>query len=171
MDDETPSPLPTPIEKPAVTGTPAPLDVAPDSFSTALPRSSPDPRPKRSTRKRPPGSPLPRPSRPRTNKATFLYRYYDDADVLLYVGVTDNLGDRTDSHARSSSWMDFAVRSTIVRFTSRREAEEHEVLAIRTEWPLFNTAHNDDPNAERRLVDYLIEHDRRDLLRVSVSRG
>jgi hypothetical protein len=67
--------------------------------------------------------------------------------------------------------MEFAARSTIEKYDSRREAEECEVSAIRTERPLFNLAHNDEPGAERRLVDYLIDHDRRDLLQPVVSRG
>lgn len=110
-------------------------------------------------------------SRPRTNKSTFLYRYFDEDDELLYIGITDNLADRTHEHAWSSSWMDFAVRSTIERYKTRKEAEELEVQAIRSERPLFNMAHNDAPGAERRLIDYLIDHDRRDLLAVAVSRG
>jgi hypothetical protein len=89
----------------------------------------------------------------------------------LYVGITGDPEGRTFDHAWSSSWMDFAVRSTLVPFRSRSEAEEHEVLAIKTEYPLFNIAHNDAPGAERRVVDYLIEHDRRDLLKVARSRG
>jgi predicted GIY-YIG superfamily endonuclease len=108
---------------------------------------------------------------PKANKSTFLYRFYDEDGVLLYVGITDNLIDRTWSHARASTWMEFAMRSTVVPFTSRAEAEEHEVLAIRSERPLFNLAYNDDQDGDRRVVDYLIEHDRRDLLRPAVSRG
>ena len=108
---------------------------------------------------------------PKTNRATFLYRFYDAADVLLYVGITDNLAERTWSHARASTWMEFAVRSTIERYMKRPEAEAMEVAAIRAEGPLFNLAYNDDKDADRRVVDYLIEHDRRDLLAPAVSRG
>jgi len=32
-------------------------------------------------------------------------------------------------------------------------------------------AHNTEKDADRRVVDYLIEHDRRDLLAPAVSRG
>lgn len=129
----------------------------------------PSPNSKRNPRGR--STPKSRTRRPRTNKVTFLYRYYDVDDVLLYIGITDNLADRTSDHAWSSSWMNFAVRSTIERHATRGKAERTEVEAIRAERPLFNLAHNDEPGAERRLVDYLIEHDRRDLLRVAVSRG
>lgn len=91
--------------------------------------------------------------------------------MLLYIGITVDLESRTLEHAWSSSWMDFAVRSTIERYKTRREAEEKEIAAIKAECPLFNIAHNDVPNGERRVVDYLIEHDRRDLLKVATSRG
>lgn len=186
MDDLPSSPLPPLTSKPDTSELvsslplPAALEVSEElagpidsEVQTPLPNAPLTPTlPMRSTRRRPPPKLRPSSNRPRrTNKATFLYRFYDADDVLLYVGITDDLGERTFNHARSSSWMDFAVRSTIERYMSRREAEKHEVDAIRAERPLFNVAHNDDPNVEGRLVDYLIEHDRRDLLRVAVSRG
>lgn len=102
---------------------------------------------------------------------TALYRYYDHRDRLLYVGITDKLSARTTSHIESSSWMDFAVRSTIERYPTRREAEKAEQEAIKTERPLFNSQHNDTPEARVRLVEYLIEQGRTDLLVASVSRG
>jgi predicted GIY-YIG superfamily endonuclease len=107
----------------------------------------------------------------RTNKTTFLYRFYDTNDVLLYVGITDNLIERTWSHARASTWMEFAVRSTVERHAKRPDAEAAEIAAIQGERPLFNLAYNDDKDGDRRLVDYLLKHDRRDLLRADVSRG
>lgn len=162
------SPL-TPEEWASLTPSPAPIDEAPHAVPTIDPDPLLSPRTRRTPRGR--STPKPRARRPRTNKATWVYRYFDADDVLLYIGITDNLENRLDDHARSSSWMDFAVRSTLDRHERRAEAEEAEIAAIRAERPLFNLAHNDEPGAERRLVDYLIEHDRRDLLRASVSRG
>lgn len=126
-------------------------------------------RPRQASRGR--SSARPRSRKPRTNKATWLYRYFDADGVALYIGITGDLERRLDDHARSSSWLDFAVETKLERYAKRKDAEEAEVKAIRAERPLFNLAHNDEPGAERRLVDYLIEHDRRDLLRASVSRG
>ena len=156
----------------------------------SVPRSSPLPRgpldpdagilpltptnasaPRRNSRRRPSARPPYLRQKPKTNKATFLYRFYDADDVLLYVGITDNLAERTWSHARASTWMEFAVRSTVERYLKRSVAEEREIAAIRGEGPLFNLAYNDGPDGDRRVVDYLIEHDRRDLLRADVSRG
>jgi hypothetical protein len=102
---------------------------------------------------------------------TALYSYYDADDRLLYVGITDHLATRQSAHVKSSSWMEFAGRSTIERFPTRKEAELAEQERIKTLRPLFNSVHNDDPNAARRLVEYLVERNRTDLLTPAVSRG
>lgn len=145
-----------------------PLSVDPDPHPNALPGTLPSRR--RSSKPRSPSRTR------RTGKAakatsTALYRYYDAADTLLYVGMTGDLAEREVEHIRDSTWMDFAARSTIERFPTRAEAEDAERDAIRDEAPLFNIAHNDTPGMTRRLVDYLIEQDRRDLLLPAVSRG
>lgn len=140
------------------------------SWATPSPRPVRSPRSSRSARRRPSQPPYLRRT-PKANTATFLYRFYDADDVLLYVGITDNLLERTWSHARASTWMEFAVRSTVEQHAKRGDAEEAEITAIRGECPLFNQAYNDDRDADRRIVDYLIEHDRRDLLVPAVSRG
>lgn len=102
---------------------------------------------------------------------TALYRYFDADDLLLYVGISDRLRIRTGSHVAGSSWMDFAVRSTIERHPTRAIALEVEEAAIKAEHPLFNHQHNDTPEARRALVGYLVKHDRLDLLAPAVSRG
>lgn len=102
---------------------------------------------------------------------TALYTAYDADDVLLYIGITDNLMERTYAHIKRSSWMDFAARSTYEWFPSREVAEAEEEERIRTLSPLFNSRHNDHPDAPRRLVEYLVKHNRVDLLAPAVSRG
>ncbi|MFE1170486.1 hypothetical protein [Nocardiopsis sp. NPDC058789] len=102
---------------------------------------------------------------------TLLYHYYDANDVLLYIGITNSLPRRQASHEGRSTWMDFAVRSTMKRFPTRASAEVVEAASIRHERPLFNVEHNDHPDRVRRLVDYLIDRDRRDLLVPLISRG
>ena len=103
-------------------------------------------------------------------RTTALYRWYDEADLLLYVGISDELTGRVSAHVDGSSWMDFAARSTITRYADRDEAAATEIEAIKTERPLFNQVHNNSPEARRRLVEYLVEHDRLDLLAPAVSR-
>ena len=102
---------------------------------------------------------------------TALYRYYAERDALLYVGISDELWRRTEEHVKASAWMDFAVRSTIERYPTRKEAADAETAAIKAEQPLFNDVHNRTPEAKARLVEFLIEHGRADLLAPKVSRG
>ncbi len=106
-----------------------------------------------------------------TPRPTALYRWYDDQDRLLYVGISDELSGRVIGHTKESSWMDFAARSTITRYPCREDGAEAEIEAIKTEQPLFNQVHNNAPAARRRLVEYLVEHDRLDLLTPAVSRA
>lgn len=113
----------------------------------------------------------PEPGRMRPPVPTALYRWFDVADALLYVGISDGLSTRTGSHIKASSWMDFAARSTIERYPDRDEAKVAEKAAIKAEHPLFNHQHNDTPEARRRLVEYLLAQDRIDLLAPAVSRG
>lgn len=102
---------------------------------------------------------------------TALYRWWDEADLLLYVGISDELRGRTSSHIKGSSWMEFAARSAIARYPTRPEAKEAETAAIKSEHPIFNKQHNDTSEARRRAVEYLVEHDRLDLLSPAMSRG
>jgi hypothetical protein len=51
---------------------------------------------------------------------TALYRYYDDQDRLLYIGISGSLWARVTAHVKASSWMDFAARSTITRLPGSR---------------------------------------------------
>lgn len=104
-------------------------------------------------------------------RETALYRWWDEGDALLYVGISEHLDSRTRGHARGSSWMDFAVRSAVERYPSRAAALAAEEAAIKAERPLFNHIHNDTPEARKRLVEYLLERGRIDLLAPAVSRG
>lgn len=108
---------------------------------------------------------------PDADKPTALYRWFDQANLLLYVGISDALADRVKGHVKGSSWMDFAARSTVERYPTRQAALDAEEVAITTEKPLFNYQHNNSPDTQQRLVQYLIKHGRTDLLAASVSRG
>jgi predicted GIY-YIG superfamily endonuclease len=108
---------------------------------------------------------------PVTPSPTALYRWYDGDDVLLYVGITGDVATRQSSHAKKSSWAEFAARCAVERFPDRASAEDSERAAIENERPLFNHVHNDSPDARRRLVEYLVAQGRTDLLAPAVSRG
>jgi predicted GIY-YIG superfamily endonuclease len=104
-------------------------------------------------------------------RETALYRWWDEADILLYIGVAGDLGSRTKGHVKGSSWMEFVARSAVERHPTRGAALAAETAAIKAEHPLFNFQHNNTPEARRRLVEYLIEHGRLDMLAPVVSRG
>ncbi|MEU3452267.1 GIY-YIG nuclease family protein [Micromonospora sp. NPDC006766] len=102
---------------------------------------------------------------------TALYLWYDADNVLIYIGITEDLASRQNRHAKRSSWAAFAAHCEVRRRPSRPNAEQLERELIRELRPLFNVQHNDTPEARQRLVDYLIKHGRTDLLAPNVSRG
>lgn len=84
-----------------------------------------------------------------------LYRHFDEHDVLLYVGITEALGDRTNSgHARSSDWVQFAVRAEAEWLDSRTAASRAEREAVKGEKPIFNRQYA-DWDVDRCIKDYL----------------
>jgi hypothetical protein len=95
-----------------------------------------------------------------------LYRYFDESDVLLYVGKSGDLAQRNSAHISRSRWMQFAIRSAFERYCTSEEVAEAEREAIRTEHPIFNKQYNDTPEAEERLRAYLTEAGRPDLIPV-----
>lgn len=107
--------------------------------------------------------PAPRAAEPAIDRRTALYRHYDAAGVLLYIGITGEVTTRTKSHARKAAWTQFADRCEARWYPDRESATEAERKAIEEEHPLFNgTYHTDE--AKRRMVQYLMDKDRLDLL-------
>ena len=80
--------------------------------------------------------------RNRSPVATTLYRYYDEQDKLLYVGITKRPRRRTKEHSAFSKWFTQAKKCTFEHFESRREALSAEFKAIKKEKPKSNITHN-----------------------------
>lgn len=118
-----------------------------------------------------PRSPECEPEDVRYPRGHYLYRHWDQAGRLLYVGVTDRPHHRARRHAKNSPWMVFQARMTVESHPSRTAAEEAETRAIADEQPLFNVAGNDTAEARWRLEEYLAARGRTDLLAPAVSRG
>ncbi len=74
---------------------------------------------------------------------TVLYRFFDDAEELLYVGITDNPPHRLIAHGRKKWWPQVST-ITFERFDQRDDALKAELEAIRVEQPI----HNDSSLAE-----------------------
>lgn len=85
-----------------------------------------------------------------TERPTAVYRFFDDDEHLLYVGITFNLGGRFRAHERSSEWWPHQRSVRIVWRDTRAEALAEESAAIRTEKPIFNVAGTRTPLARVR---------------------
>jgi predicted GIY-YIG superfamily endonuclease len=71
----------------------------------------------------------------------FLYRLYDNSDRLLYIGITESVGQRMSVHAAKKTWWpDVATVKVEMLDGDRPHAEESERLAILAEKPLHNRA-------------------------------
>lgn len=71
-------------------------------------------------------------------RRTALYRLYDDADVLLYVGIAFNPEARWLAHQGDKLWWADVRRKQVDWFLSRESASAAESEVIATERPLYN---------------------------------
>lgn len=69
-----------------------------------------------------------------------LYRFFDDTDQLLYVGVTLDRDLRWANHTSGKIWWPKVARSTVTWYQRDFEARHAEAVAIRDEGPLHNVA-------------------------------
>ncbi len=83
--------------------------------------------------------------RPLDDQVTFLYRWYDAADALLYVGISNDLARRTGQHMDDKPWMAEAVRCDATSYPDRASALAAEERAIYAENPRYNIVHNRGP--------------------------
>lgn len=77
------------------------------------------------------------------NGPTALYRFFAADKSLLYVGITNNIKKRWRYHEteQATTWWPLVSSNTVRWFTTRTEAEQQEVLAIRSEFPQYNVMH------------------------------
>lgn len=67
-----------------------------------------------------------------------LYRVYDAADALLYVGITNDPAERFGAHAALKPWWHEAVRISLEHYDTREKCARAELAAIRSEHPRHN---------------------------------
>jgi prevent-host-death family protein len=77
---------------------------------------------------------------PFTDAPTALYRLYDDAEQLIYVGISTQPETRWMQHATDKPWWPMVRRKEVEWHPGRSQAEQAERTAVRTEEPLYNTA-------------------------------
>lgn len=75
---------------------------------------------------------------PVDERRTAVYRFYDAAGQLLYVGITFNIGKRFGNHERDAFWWSAQRTVKIAWHDTRVEAAAEEQRAIRVENPLHN---------------------------------
>jgi predicted GIY-YIG superfamily endonuclease len=71
----------------------------------------------------------------------WLYRCFDGAGALLYVGVTSDGPKRFRRHGNDREWWPQVARIDIEHFTTKEELLRAETKAIRQERPRHNTLH------------------------------
>jgi predicted GIY-YIG superfamily endonuclease len=71
-----------------------------------------------------------------------LYRFFDSADRLLYVGITVRLRERLASHETEKDWYGDIGTIRVEHFASRDAVLAAEKAAIQKEKPLHNIHHN-----------------------------
>jgi predicted GIY-YIG superfamily endonuclease len=69
-----------------------------------------------------------------------LYRFWSDADELLYVGITARPWERWKQHRAEKPWWEEVVKVTIENFATRAEVKSAESVAIKAEGPRYNIA-------------------------------
>ncbi|WIC40283.1 GIY-YIG endonuclease [Gordonia phage Holliday] len=94
-------------------------------------------------------APAPDPKRPAVvpepskTQGQFLYRFYNRAGVLLYVGITDNPLRRWKEHSKSKPWWPEVSQLTQDWYPDRASVEAAERHFIVNEHPKYNIVHND----------------------------
>lgn len=87
---------------------------------------------------------VPRAKRTFESPVHVLYRMFDKDDRLLYVGLTKNPPGRFKSHSDTKSWWHEVAQIGIEHFISREELVAAEIVAIKSEKPVYNIIHNGD---------------------------
>lgn len=76
------------------------------------------------------------------NERTVLYRFFNSAGDLLYVGITRDPASRIAQHGAEKPWWHVVANVTLEWHDSRQEALDAERAAIIAEQPAHNVIHN-----------------------------
>jgi len=75
------------------------------------------------------------------SERTALYRLFNEADTLLYVGVSSDPDGRWSQHQSTTPWIREVSTRTLEWHPSREDALAAEGQAVRTERPRYNVVH------------------------------
>lgn len=84
---------------------------------------------------------------------TSVYKYYDEYDVLLYVGITSRGITRNKEHNTTKEWWKHVGRQEVEHFPSRKEALARETHLIWAHKPPFNIQQNPHHEAMRNAYE------------------
>jgi len=70
-----------------------------------------------------------------------LYRLFDENDRLLYVGIAWNVRNRFYNHKADKVWWGDVARHELEEYPDRDSVLKAEMLAIKTEFPIYNVLH------------------------------
>jgi excinuclease UvrABC nuclease subunit len=73
---------------------------------------------------------------------TSLYRLYDSAGRLLYVGISHDVHSRIRTHRTDKHWGAEVADARLEVYPTRASALSAEANAIRRERPRYNVIHN-----------------------------
>lgn len=88
-------------------------------------------------------------------RRTLVYQHFDERNVLLYLGITEDPYVRGATHSATADWSQFAVRMEGEWLPSREAAEARERELIASLGPVFNLAHVEPAVAASRRSAYL----------------
>lgn len=75
-------------------------------------------------------------------RSTCLYRIYDGAGQLLYIGISHTALYRLETHFADKPWAGEVRRVEVEWHETREAASAAEVAAIKAEHPRYNILHN-----------------------------
>lgn len=84
--------------------------------------------------------------------ATSVYLYYDAADILIYVGITNRGIRRNVEHNVDKDWWSCVARQEVEHHETREKALAREKALIYAHCPPFNKHHN--PSHDQMLLAY-----------------
>lgn len=92
------------------------------------------------------------------DKRTYVYRLFDDAGRLIYIGSTMEPEGRVEHHRKNMWWGPQIKRMSFKVYPDRQSGIEAEAHAIRTENPRWNINHRSYGSAswtEQTYMDFI----------------
>lgn len=103
------------------------------------------------------------------NRRTALYRLYDEAGALLYIGISHQPEVRFEQHADQKEWWPLVDRREVEWFGDRLTAATAEAAAIRSEDPEHNGTYS--PRRSRKTIRHVIAADGIEEISMTLARA